>query len=354
MKFADDKEYLTYDDVLMLPQRSDIESRKMIDLTSGRLGLRSPFISANMDTITEENMVIAMHNAGGSAIIHRFLDARRLDQIIKRVKSNGALPIISVGVNRDSDDLIACALENRVFSFCVDVAHGHHNAVAARIAELRERIPRTTHQKPIIIAGNVATPEGVNFLAEAGANIIKVGIGPGSHCTTRVVTGHGVPQLSAVANCVEAANHINRSAEHFRDDPIEIIADGGIRNSGDITKALAVGAKYVMLGRLLAGTNEAPGDVVVDTNTGNKVKLYRGMASFSAQRSIGKKRAPEGVASTVPAIGSVASVIEELADGVRSGLSYTAARNLRELREKAVFVRVTGAGHTEGTPHGAR
>ena len=350
MKFINSEEWLTYDDVLLVPQLSSIRSRKNIDLKSGKLNLSIPFISSNMDTVTEENMAIAMYNAGGAGIIHRFLNADRLDQIIKRVKSCNALPIISVGVNEDSNDLILCALRNRCYAFCVDVAHGHHNAVAKRVMELRERIPHHTHEGPIIIAGNVATPEGVRFLVEAGANIIKVGIGPGSHCTTRIVTGHGMPQLSAVAQCAAEA----KKFIEYLDNPIEIIADGGIRNSGDIAKALGAGADYVMLGRLLAGTNEAPGEVIMDSKIGKKVKFYRGMASLSAQNSIGKNRAPEGVSSTVEATGSVAKIIDNLADGLRSALSYTAVTNIAEFKEKATFVRVTHNSYIEGTPHGAQ
>lgn len=347
MRFADDKDYLTYDDVLLVPSFSNIQTRKHIDITSGGLRLPLPFISSNMDTVTEENMVIAMHEAGGAGIIHRFLSPQRLDQIIKRIKNCGALPIVSVGVNNDSNDLISCALDNRCFAFCVDVAHGHHASVRDRVIELRERIRGVTHHTPIIIAGNVATPMGVLYLADAGADIIKVGIGPGSHCTTRIVTGHGVPQLTAVANCVDAAKtYIERR--------VEIIADGGIRNSGDIAKAFAAGADYVMLGKLLAGSTEAPGDISFDRQRGQNVKFYRGMASFSAQKSIGKDRAPEGVASVIPATGPVAATLSNLADGLRSALSYTGADNLGDFKRLARFIRVTNASHIEGTPHGQR
>lgn len=347
--FIDKREWLTYDDVLLVPQYSDIPSRKQIDLTSGKLGLRVPFISANMDTITEENMAIAMHNAGGLGVIHRFLGPKRLYQIIKRVKAAGAIPVVSIGINGDSDELLDVALKNKVTHFCIDVAHGHHKGVIDRIKQIRSLFENNpigpedfVKSKPIIIAGNVATGLGLVDLAEAGADIIKVGIGPGSHCTTRIVTGHGVPQLSAIMDC----------ARYSRDLGVEIIADGGIRNSGDIAKAIAAGADYVMLGRILAGCDETPGDVCY--LDGNKVKVYRGMASFEAQTDRGKRRAPEGVASYANITGPTQDKVAELADGLCSAFSYTAARDTKTFKENAVFVRVTHNSYIEGTPHGAR
>ncbi len=193
---------LTYDDVLLVPGYSDITSRNDVDLTHGQLNLRTPFISSNMDTVTEEDMAIAMHHQGGMGIIHRFLTARRLDQIIKRVKSSGANPCISIGINGDSEELLHTGLKNKVRLYCVDVAHGHHAGVAARIEDIRGFTKGWGDVK--IIAGNIATPEGARFLVKAGADIVKVGIGPGSHCTTRIVTGHGVPQLTAIKNVYDA------------------------------------------------------------------------------------------------------------------------------------------------------
>jgi len=338
---------LTYDDVLLVPGHSDISSRHDIDLSSGELNLSTPFISANMDTVTEENMAIAMHEQGGMGIIHRFLCPERLDQIIKRIKSTGGSPCVSVGINGDSEELLHVAIKNKVRLYCVDVAHGHHVGVAARIADIR-RLTKGW-EDVTIIAGNVATPSGARFLVSAGANVIKVGIGPGSHCTTRIVTGHGVPQLTAIKN-------IYNSLIEYWDDgsPVEIIADGGIRNSGDIAKALAVGADYVMLGRLLAGCKETPVETI--SRDGKRYKLYRGMASFGAQKDRGRTKKniiSEGVASDVPETGHVSDIIGELRGGLASAYSYTGARNTKEFKEKAKLIRVTSSSYVEGQPHGA-
>jgi len=331
---------LTYDDVLLIPGYSDIKSRHDVDLTSGSLDLRTPFISSNMDTVTEENMAIAMYEEGGLGIVHRFLIPSRLDQIIKRIKSSGGSPCISVGINGDSEELLHVAIKNKVRLYCVDVAHGHHAGVANRIDDIRKFTHGWSDVK--IIAGNVATVDGAQFLIDAGADIIKVGIGPGSHCTTRIVTGHGVPQLTAISNI---RNSIS--------DNIEIIADGGIRNSGDIAKAIAVGADYVMLGRLLAGCKETPMETIV--KNGKRLKYYRGMASFTAQRERGRSKKSiisEGVASSIPETGPVSEVVGKLRGGLASAFSYTGARTMDEFKSKAKVIRVTGNSHIEGTPHG--
>lgn len=334
------QETLTFDDVLLVPQLSDVSSRQEVDLTSGKLGLRLPIISANMDTVTEEKMAIEMARNGGMGIIHRFLSPSRLDQILSRVTSSTRDFAVSVGINGDSDELVEVAIRHKVDKFCVDVAHGHHTGVADRIRMLRSRVPYDI----LIIAGNVGTPNGVRYLAEAGADIVKVGIGPGSHCTTRVVTGHGYPQLTAIMDCSATARALD----------VEIIADGGIRNSGDIAKAFAAGASYIMAGRLLAGTDESPGDVEYDKLKG-KIKVYRGMASMSAQRDRGRSHdriIAEGVRSSVAYSGPVKSVLGRLRGGICSAFSYTGAHCMDEFRERAKFIRVTHNSYIEGTPHG--
>jgi IMP dehydrogenase len=348
-KLPESNEALTYDDVLLVPGYSDITSRHDVSLTHGRLKLDTPFISSNMDTITEENMAIAMHQQGGMGIVHRFLNPRRLEQIIKRCKANGVNVCVSVGINDDSDDLLHMAIKNRVKLYCVDVAHGHHAGVAARIEDIRRLTLGWLGVK--IIAGNVATLSGAKFLADAGANIIKVGIGPGSHCTTRIVTGHGVPQLTAISDIYWGLRRLLNTKLYKH--KIEIIADGGIRNSGDIAKAIAVGANYVMLGRLLAGCAETPMDTFL--KDGKRYKIYRGMASFSAQKDRGrssKRIISEGVKSMVPETGSVEVVINELRGGLASACSYTGARTIGGFKKKARLIKVTSSSYLEGTPHG--
>jgi len=312
---------LSFDDVLIEPSYSDIESRSEIDISTPFLGwhLSLPIISANMDYITGGDMAVAMMRAGGFYILHRFHDSLEDAGRDYTIIINNGLPIsLSVGVREE--------LGNYRSAYCVtiDVAHGHHQKVADRIKELKDQGVRH------VIAGNVATAQGAAFLARAGADAIKVGIGPGSVCTTREVTGVGVPQLSAIMDCARAT-----------DTPI--IADGGIKNSGDIVKAIAAGADVVMIGSLLAGTNEAPGDVRIDPN-GVRWKPYRGQSIFGANAS---HYTPEGVEGWVREKGPVADVLRSLAGGIRSGLSYVGARNLKELRERANFIQVTQATHLE-------
>jgi IMP dehydrogenase len=343
MQILTSKEYLTYDDVLLVPQRSSIKSRKEISLDpKGRLANTIPIISANMDTVTEENMAIFMHAWGGLGIVHRFLSPTRLKEIIARCRAAGGFtPAVSVGINGDSDDLLEVALNARTKIYCIDVAHGHHDGVLDRISQLRSLT--TNIEGATIIAGNVATTQACDDLISAGADVIKIGIGPGSHCTTRIVTGHGVPQLSALLECCEFVRSVGK----------ESIADGGIRNSGDIAKALAAGATYVMLGRLLAGTDEAPGERV--NRNGRWYKSYRGMASFEAQSDRGDfkaHRSTEGVSSLVEYTGSVIHTLSRMVNGLTSALSYTGARTLSEFRDKATFIRITHNSYIEGTPHG--
>lgn len=341
MKFNPADIHLTYDDVLLVPQYSEIATRDDVSLKSGMLELELPIISANMDTITEENMAIAMHKCGGAGIIHRFLTVKRFDQIIVRCKSAGIKPIISLGINDGDLDILKIAIERNVERFNIDVAHAHHCSVIDLIKYIWAL--RVKSENTVIIAGNVATANGALDLARAGANIIKVGIGPGSHCTTRIVTGHGVPQLSAIMNVREALDN------EFPD--VEIIADGGIRNSGDMAKAFAAGATYVMVGKQVAGCDETPGDIFY--KNGQKYKLYRGMASFSAQKSRGKNRMPEGVASHVRCIGPVEPIMKRFSDGLKSACSYSGALTLAELRERAHFIRVTHNSYLENGAHGA-
>lgn len=339
---SESSDYFTFDDVLLVPQYNEIRSRLDVDLTSGfHIKLSLPLISANMDTVTESEMAIAMDKAGGLGILHRFMKPEKLNaQVCKMREAKVKRLALSVGVN-DKEEI------NRVTGYspelvCIDVAHGHSKAVSETIERLRKELKPSTK----IIAGNVATAEGVRFLAEAGADIIKVGIGPGSLCSTRVVTGHGVPQLSAIDSCAQEADIL--TAELGR--VIEIIADGGIRNSGDAAKAIAAGADYVMVGSLVAASDEAPGDVVLIE--GRKYKQYRGMASRDVQKELGKTAAAEGVSKLKPALGPVSEILAEFAGGLRSAFTYSGACDVVEFKQKAKFIRITSHSHVEGTPHG--
>lgn len=466
-------EALTFKDVLLVPQRSDIASRRQVDVSgrfSRRIILRTPLVSANMDTVTESAMAIAMARLGGLGIIHRFLSVEAEVAEVARVKraqsfvidspytlgpdesvasavmmmgerqvggllvvdgSDKLLGIITtrdvrflddyslpvrkimtrklvtarpgVGVRKAQQLLQAHKLEklplvdrNRVLRglitakdlltrrtheaskdskgrllvgaavgvvgdylerslalldagadvLVVDVAHGHADHVIEAVRRIKKARPKAE-----VVAGNVATFKGALALAKAGADGIKVGVGPGATCSTRIVTGSGVPQFSAVLDCA-------RITKRRR---IPICADGGIRDSGDLTKALAAGASSAMAGSLLAGTDESPGWTII--RGGMKYKVYRGMASLGATLGRRKSEAaseprasdvsevvPEGVESTVPYRGGVAEVVHQLAGGLRSGMSYSGARSLKAFWQRARFVRITDAGWNESKP----
>jgi IMP dehydrogenase len=329
---------LSADDVLLVPQYSTINSRSDVDLSTklGNIDLRLPILASNMDTVCEADMAIAMGKAGGAGILHRFSNPKQIGRWVDNCRAAEVPTIISIGSDcRDLGGLqYYIDVDTDVSAICVDVAHGDHKKIIEIIKQLKEWNCKN------IIAGNVATGNGALRLVEAGANIIKVGIGPGSVCSTRVVTGHGYPQLSAIIEVREALGSIPH-----------IIADGGVRYPGDIVKYIAAGADAVMLGSLLAGTDEAPGERMVEH--GQVFKTYRGMASFAAQKDKKENKVPrvEGVSARVPYRGPVRDTLDNLEAGIRSGLSYSGAANLEELRNRAEFVVVTGNTLRESHPH---
>ncbi len=463
---------LTFDDVLLVPRRSSVSTRRQID-TRTRLcrgiDLAIPIVSASMDTVTEAAMAIAIAREGGIGIIHRFLPIADHEAEVRRVKraesvvietpytvgpeatvrqaaafmeehgSAGVLvvdrdrrllgivtardvlfeehtrpitavmtprerlitapagtpveeakqilhrhrieklPLVdsqgrlvglitsrdiqsrlryphatkdpkgrlrvgaAIGVRGDYLERAEALAASEVDVLVIDIAHGHSDLALETIEAVRARCGSVP-----LIAGNVATPEGVQDLVACGVDGVKVGVGPGSTCTTRVVTGAGVPQLTAILTCAEAA----RAAD------VPVIADGGIRGSGDLVKALAAGAETVMLGNLLAGTEESPGTSV--SRNGRQYKVYRGMASLwtSAERrdmpqddDLLSEIVPEGIEAIVPYRGKVSAVLTQLLGGLRSGMSYCGATTLGQLRANARFIRVTEAGLREGMPH---
>ncbi len=468
---------LTFDDVLLVPQRSPVASRQDVDTStrfSRHITLHIPIVSSNMDTVTEARMAIAMARAGGIGVIHRFLPAARQAAEVTRVKRAESfivedpftlppeatvafaraelanrgiggvvivdgerrpvgilttrdvlfapeatqpvslvmtprerlvtapqgisleqarallhqhriekLPLLdvqgrlaglitaqdivklaqhphaskdakgrlrvaaAVGVRADEMERAQMLVAAGADALVVDIAHGHSDHTIEMVRRIRRELGDIE-----LVAGNVATAQGVRDLAEAGVDAVKVGVGPGSICITRIVAGSGVPQLTAIAECAEAARQFD----------LPIIADGGIRTSGDIVKALAAGAASVMLGSLLAGTEESPGATVI--REGQKVKVTRGMASLGA--TMGRELAergedtfdqdwekvvPEGVEAVVPYRGAVAEVLEQLVGGLRSGLSYCGARNIAEMQARAEFIQMTPAGMRESGPH---
>ena len=335
------EEALTYNDVLLKPQYSNIKTRSDVNISSMLRGngptthLSLPVIASPMDTVSEEKMAIAMWQHGGLAVVHRYSTLKRqveiIDEIMVGANSNAAA---AIGTTGDYLERASALYEAGVRILCVDVAHGHHIFMKEALANLRAALGDKVH----IMAGNIATLEGYNDLVDWGADSVRCNIGGGSICSTRIQTGHGVPGLHTIIDCARS------------DRGAPIIADGGIRNSGDIVKALAAGADFVMLGSLLSGTDETPGDVI-NTREG-KFKSYRGMASKDAQIEWrGRTASLEGIATTVPCKGPVNEVLDELERGIRSGFSYTGARTLTELQAKARFVRQTSSGQAESGTH---
>ncbi len=333
---------LTFDDVLLVPNKSDVRSRRDPDLST-RLTknhvIQIPIMSANMDTITESEMAIGMSQMGGFGILHRFMSIEeQLAQVKKMTEAGLKLVGASIGVNSDFKERAQALVNAGTNIITVDIAHGHSVSMIETVQYLKNQF----HGEVDVIAGNVATPEGVFDLIQAGADAIKVGIGPGSMCTTRIITGCGVPQLTAIAMSAEVADEYQ----------VPIIADGGIKTSGDIVKALAAGASSVMLGSMLSGTIETPGEIK------KGLKMYRGMASKAAQVSwrgiLPEGMAPEGESTFVPIKGHIKDVISELCGGIRSGMSYVNATKILELREKSQFIEMTTFGTKESHAHGVR
>jgi IMP dehydrogenase len=468
-KFA--KEGLTFDDVLLIPQKSDVLPRD-VDVSTKlaeTVKLNIPLISAGMDTVTESALAIALARQGGIGVIHKNMKVEEQAEEVDRVKRSESgvitnpffltpehkvhdaeelmakyrisgvpivdenrklvgiitnrdlrfvrnyatpisevmtkenlvtapvgttlkeaeeilqkhkiekLPLVdrngvlkglitikdiekatlfpnaakdaqgrllvaaAVGVARDTMRRVAALVEAEVDMIVIDTAHGHSKGVLETVAALRKQYPDL-----VIVAGNVATGEGTRDLIEAGASVVKVGIGPGSICTTRVVAGIGVPQITAIYDCATVARKYG----------VPIIADGGIRYSGDIVKALAAGADAVMLGSIFAGTEEAPGETEI--YQGRRFKVYRGMGSIGAMQAGSKDRyfqeneqklVPEGIEGRVPYKGPLADIVYQMVGGLRAGMGYVGARNLTELKENSRFVRITNAGLRESHPH---
>jgi len=327
------KEALTYDDVLLVPAFSDIESRSQVSLKSElskELPFDTPIIASPMDTVSGYQMAKKLSQLGGVAIIHRYCSIGEQADIVRSLKRDGERVGAAIGATGDYMERAAALYAAGVDFVCIDVAHGHHKNVYEAIKALRFAYGSGPH----IMAGNVATAEAFEALQSWGADSIRVGIGGGSICSTRIQTGHGVPNITAIMECAQVATTAT------------LIADGGIKNAGDIVKALAAGADFVMLGSLLAGTDEAPGEVVAG------MKAYRGMASREAQEEWrGKSSAPEGIATTVSYKGSVEPIFNDLVGNIKSGLSYSGATTIASLQARAQFIRQTSAGQHESSTH---
>ncbi len=327
---------ITFDDVLLIPSYNHHESRRIVDIgvtdRQGLLTLALPVMSSNMDTITESNMANFMHSKGGIGVLHRFLS---ISDNIKQFKACQGQVFVSVGCSTAELERAEALRDAGADFFCVDVAHAHAKYVGKMLKNLRKLLGSRC-----IMAGNVATYAGADYLASCGADIIKAGIGGGSVCSTRIKTGFGVPMLTCIQDCART----DRS----------IVADGGIRTSGDVVKALAFGADFVMIGGMLAGTEPTPGEVITKDN-GSQVKRYRGMASREAQEDflgqMNEWKTAEGVSTDVPYSNQQDAIIADIVGGLRSGLTYAGADTISELQRKLNFVQVTQAGRVESMPH---
>lgn len=357
------KEGYTFDDLLLVPAMSEVVPAqvKLETRLTDKISLKIPVVSAAMDTVTEEEMALSLALQGGLGFIHKNMTIEEQVVMVRNVKQfkvseeysnacvdrQGRLVVgAAVAVSDNTMERVDALVKAGVDIITVDSAHGHSKGVINTVRIIHDAYPDLD-----LVGGNIVTAQAAIDLIYAGANVVKVGVGPGSICTTRVVSGVGVPQLTAVNDVYQVARTYN----------VGVIADGGIKLSGDIVKALAAGGDCVMLGGLLAGCEETPGEVM--ETDGKKVKAYVGMGSLSAmQRGSSdryfqggekdlKKLVPEGIEATVPYKGPIQEVIYQMMGGLRSGMGYCGCRSIKELKEKAQFIKISNAGLRESHPH---
>ncbi len=359
---------LSFDDVLLFPSFADF-SRSEINLStrvSKRIKLSLPFVSAPMDTVTESRLAIALASLGGIGIIHRNLAIKDQVAEVKKVKDKKLLVGAAIGVNPGFKERVAALIKTGADVIVVDSAHGFSKGVIDATGYIKRKFPKTE-----VVAGNVATYAGARALIAAGADGIRVGMGPGAICTTRVISGMGMPQITAILETVRAARKAN----------IPIIADGGVKYSGDMVKALAAGASTVMMGSFFAATKESPGKIVrlrreevpsrfktifKSKHASYLFKEYRGMGSVAAMQKGAKIKSEdefhgksykervliaEGVEGLVPIKGTVKDILDQAVGGIKSGMYYVGAKNIQELWQKARFIQITQASLTESHPH---
>ena len=342
------KESLTFDDVLLLPRYSEVlpsDTDISVKLTD-QIDLKVPFLSSAMDTVTESEMAIAIAKSGGIGVVHRNLNIKKQTKEIIKVKKRNLLVGAAVGTNKEDIDRAKSLVANGCDLIVIDTAHGHSEKVLKILSKLK-KIDKST---PICV-GNIATGEAAKKLYNSGADIIKIGIGPGSICTTRMVAGVGVPQISAIMEVKKS----------LKNKKIKIISDGGIKFSGDIAKAIAAGADAIMMGSIFAGTSESPGKKF--SIKGKIYKQYRGMGSIGAMSSGSANRyfqkkfkdkskfVPEGVEGRVEFKGNVSKIIYQLKGGLKSSMGYIGAKNLKQIKKNAKFIKITKAGFYESMVH---
>lgn len=333
---------ISFDDVLLIPQYNEIRSRRDVDTSFHfssnykNLHLKTPIFSSNMDMITEHEMAQFMHKKGGIGVLHRFMT---IDRNVEEYKLCQCPVAVSIGITDGEEERFEELRDAGAYLFCLDVAHAHSLSVKIALQKYRKML----HNNEILIVGNVATAEGARFLEENGADIIKVGISIGGVCLTSQQAGHGVPSLTTIQECASTVN-------------VPIIADGGIRKGADFVKALAFGADAIMIGGMLSGCKSTPGEVI-EVN-GDKFKKFRGMASKEAQEdffgSMSDWKTSEGASLLVKFNETEDEIIDNLMGGLRSGLTYSGARNIHELQQKMKYNLISHSAFIEGTAHKMR
>lgn len=333
MKFI--KESLCFDDILLLPQQSDMKSRKNIDISMH--GYTFPIVASPMDTVCGWQMANAIANEGGIGIIHRYMTTgQRIEEFNKSIINNSNPQNVGIAISSleaEDKEFMRSAIDLGCIWFCIDTANGHNYSAITATRYLKSRYPNIK-----VMVGNISTVEGYIELSNAGADAVRVGIGGGATCKTRVVTGHGMPTLQSIMDCYQHKISADRSTL--------IVADGGIRTSGDIVKAFAAGADLVMLGSMLAGTDESPGEII------DGYKKFRGMASAEAQIDWrGNVSVDEGVSVMVPCKGPAKNIFNEIKGGISSGCSYSGVESLLWLAETAEYTIVSSSSISESRPH---
>lgn len=331
---------LSFDDILLVPQHSNVSSRHNVSLFSvfgkkHKIGMSLPIIAAPMDTVCDAEMAITLAVEGAIGSIHRYMSQKEQLEIAQQLQTAGDIAaFFAIGATGNYMEHAEKLVDLGVSALIVDTANGHNeNAIKA--------VKNLSSLGVHIMAGNVSTWDGFKRLSDAGADSIRVGIGGGSACTTRIVTGHGIPTLASIIDI----------AEKWQEGDAAIIADGGVRNSGDAVKAFAAGAHAVMLGSVLAGHDESPGETHYDSNGNPVSKEFRGMASADAQRSRGNISVVEGVSTTIPYKGSVIKTIDTFRNGIKSGISYTGIDKLSDLSVECMYVEVSALAKGESIPH---
>ncbi len=332
----------SFDDVLIVPKYNKVFSRRDVNFkirVTRNHSIEIPLLAANMDTICESGMAIALGKLGGLGVIHRFMTIEKQAAEVEKVKKEKLLCAAAIGV-KDFQERAEALVHSCLEILVIDIAHGHSKYAGKTLDYLKEKYPDVD-----VMAGNVATKDAAEYFLSKRADAIKVGIGAGSMCTTRLMTGAGIPQITAIMDAYEATQ-----------GEIPICADQAIRNAGDIVKAVGAGANTVMCGFLLAGTDETPGEII--ERDGNKFKLYRGSASYDVSlKNKGREEdivSVEGTETLIPYKGPIAPIIKEVLGGLASGMTYVGVRAMENLVGKADFIEISSAGFEESRPHGKK